>query len=342
MPKLLSNSLILVFSLLLGVVLVELLSRLVLPVSPGAQNLTIDGLPLKTISGNSMRYHANLEFRQVSEEFDSRATIDLYGNRSVGGVTDNPEVIFLGDSFTFGHGLRDGETFSEIYCKKTNTSCANLGRNGSGTFVQLNILQHYLDTENWRPREVKLFVLAMTSTLMNGNDLLDNYYFTKVRDARSKATTESGANNAAASVKAPPNTNRWLQIRQKALQHSNLIRAIYFQIAPLLRARFSPKPGQKTLETALASTREAFAQLSEISTRYGFKYKIYLLHPVQDLIRNSWQETARLVTQVAPGTVIIDTANVFTPDPQSYYFSYDGHFNAKGAGVLAKFLLSER
>jgi hypothetical protein len=341
MAKFVLNTLLLASSLILVFFVIEISSRFLLPISPGARYVTVEGAPIKTISGSANRYQANLKFRQVSDEFDSLTSIDNNGNRFTRPPSEIPEVIFLGDSFTFGHGLTDEQTFSSIYCQKLQISCANLGRNGSGTFVQIDILKHYLDTEGWRPKEVKLFLLAMTSTLMNGNDLLDNYYFTKVRDAADISNTETENRKATAAIKAPTEIYYWLRIRNIALQYSNLARAVYFQFAPMLRVLFSPKPTSETLETALASTKEALEIMAETSIKYGFKYKVYVLHPVQDLMRGSWNETTQNISKLSSKIVPTETAQQFLATPKSYYFSYDGHFNALGASTLANFLLSE-
>jgi hypothetical protein len=159
---------------LVGLIALELLSRIVFPISPGSRTLTLDGAPNPiSLHSTPLRLPPDDVFRMVSEEFDVLVTTTDLGFRGPK-PRYQPEMIFLGDSFTFGHGLGDRETFAFLYCEKRALNCANLGRGGTGTHRQLDILSEFLDAEQWQPKEVKLFLMAMTSALMDGNDLIDN------------------------------------------------------------------------------------------------------------------------------------------------------------------------
>jgi hypothetical protein len=335
-----ANLALLCLSILLAVGALEVLSRLKMPISPGAKNLNLDGTELSNIYDGGFRHRAGLAYRQTAPEFDTIVTIDRFGNR----LTNDeavPETIFLGDSFTFGHGLRDDETFAHIYCGSLKQTCTNMGRSGSGTLVQLDVLEHYLDTEKWRPTEVKLFLLAMTSTLMSGNDLLDNYYYAEVQAVKEKNLPDTSYSQALAKVRAPDNTNRWLILRKASIKHSNLARILYFQFAPMLKRRFSPVPKESTLEAALAATKTAFDRLERLGKKFGFRHTIYVLHPVQDILRGTDQVTYRAIKQLHPSSEILDTADLLGNNPAENYFSFDGHFNKKGARKIAKFLIQQ-
>jgi hypothetical protein len=338
--KFFTNLALMCLSILLAVGALEMLSRITMPISPGAKNVNIDGTELANINEGRFRHKARLTYRQTASEFDTIVTIDKFGNRLTNEETV-PKIIFLGDSFTFGHGLRDDETFAHIYCGKLKLACANMGRSGSGTLVQLDVLEHYLVTENWRPIEVKLFLLAMTSTLMSGNDLLDNYYYAEVQAIKKKKLPGASSSQALAKVRAPDNTNRWLILRKAAIKHSNLARILYFQFAPMLKRKFSPVPKESTLEAALAATKTAFDRLERLGKKFGFEHKIYLLHPVQDILRGTDQVTYRAIKQLHPTSEILDTAKLLTKNATENYFSFDGHFNNKGARKIAKFLIQQ-
>ena len=111
---------------------------------------------------------------RFSNEYNAIPTITNKGHR-VPGVEGNPDVVFPGDSFTYGYGLSDEQTFASLYCKRLNLECVNLGIPGSGTLRQVERLEQYLDRYGWRPREVKLFFFGMSSSSA-GNDFVDNYY----------------------------------------------------------------------------------------------------------------------------------------------------------------------
>ena len=104
MKQIISILLGLTIALLLG----EVVTRIWLPVSPGTQRLAADGDSLPDWVEPATTYF------QVAREFNSLTTLDFRGHRQLLG-DDEPEVIFLGDSFTFGIGLNDQETMSYLY-----------------------------------------------------------------------------------------------------------------------------------------------------------------------------------------------------------------------------------
>jgi hypothetical protein len=338
--KTITNLSLLCLSIVLALGVLEILTRLAIPISPGAKNLTLDGKQALAITDGRYRHRADLVYRQVAPEFDTMVTIDKFGNRLTS-REGSPEVIFLGDSFTFGHGIGDRETFAFLYCEARNLVCTNLGRSGTGTLVQLDILEHYLESENWRPSEVKLFLLVMTSTLMSGNDLLDNYYYAKVQSVKNQNLPEASSLRAVENVKAPSNTNRWLSLRTIAIKHSNLARVLYFQFAPMLRQKLSPAPKQSTLDASLLATKNALVRLAFLGQKFGFRHTVYVLHPVQDILQGTDQITYEAIKQLRPSTEVLDTADIFEDNPTDNYFSFDGHFNKSGAKRVSEFLIQQ-
>ncbi|MDJ0950184.1 MAG: SGNH/GDSL hydrolase family protein [Alphaproteobacteria bacterium] len=310
--------------------MVELVSRVVWPISPGAQRLTLDGDPVSAISSSPYHLRPNLVYRQVSSEFDAVTTITPFGHR-IPHVTGNPEIVFLGDSFTFGDGLADEETFVSIYCSRERLSCANLGRGGTGTGEQLDILEYFLGRLGWRPQEVKLFMLAMSGALMAGNDFLDNLNY-EMRGMEMKAGLTSSAS-----------FGFWrslLDLRRTLLRYSNLARLVYFHFGPSMRTALSPKPRQGTLKKALEATRRQLNRLEELSEEYGFSYQIYVLHPVQDILRETHIATVAAIRNLAPRARVTGTAQLFEHQPAKFYYPYDGHLNARGSRRVAELLLS--
>lgn len=81
-----------------------------------------------------------------SNQFDVAVTIDALGCRRAGPPPAAParRLLVLGDSFTFGHGVDDGATFSaQLEAKRPGTAVLNAGCVGTGHD------QHCLLFKNW-------------------------------------------------------------------------------------------------------------------------------------------------------------------------------------------------
>ena len=310
----------------------ELSSRDVFPVAPAARFLDAGGGAVEIFDG-PWRLRPGLSFRQVASEYDARTTTGAGGYRNP--HTDAPELVFLGDSFTFGQGLTDEETFAALYCFAADLRCANLGHPGTGTRRQVESLARRLNEDRWRPRAVNLFVFAMTSALMAGNDLVDTAE--EARDDRSAGAAQEASETDGRAPAA--GLAEWIVDRRASiLRVSNLARITYAAWGPQLRTWFSPAAREEDVAAGLAAMGQELARLDALSAAYGFAYTVYVLHPVQDLMGGTWPETTRAVADVAGGASVIDTAPALLDNPAGYYYQYDGHLNAAGARRIAALL----
>lgn len=336
-------------SLVVSLALAEAVVRLFFPLNDGRTNLTLEGQPIEEW------FEPGSVYRQVSNEYDARTTITPRAHR-VPGTDGSPEVILLGDSFTYGYGLADDETFASFYCGTLRVACANLGYPGSGTARQVRRLEEFIDRYQWHPREVKLFFFGMSSSFSAGNDFVDNYDFsrwlaTQPPGTRAPSTLEPrrprppSAGPSSAGRPRADDANDGLSARVIAMQgalleHSMLMRRAKFHWGPLLKSLIVRDPGNERMTQALEATRDGLAQLDALSRKDGFSYTIYLIVPVQDLIRQSYGQTLEALNSVSPKPAV-PTAQLFTDSPASYYFSYDGHLNVRGARRLGEFLVEE-
>ncbi len=317
MKQFLANLALLLFGLLLALLLAELASRLLRPVFPGAQRVAVSGPEQpRPISPGAVFY-------QLGEEYRALTSITADGYR-VPESPGNPEEILLGDSFTWGQGLADEQTFAWIYCRALARACANLGIPGSGTARQLDRLERYLRERQWRPRRVRLFLLAMTGSFSAGNDLADNLAWARRSESRE---TEAGSLD-------------WLLARRESLlRHSNLARLVKFHFGPVIKGWISPGLDARRLEQALQLTGAQLRRLERLAQDFGFDYEILLLHPVQDILRGTAADTRERLDAFSP-IPLVPTAPLFTESPGRFYFPLDGHFNPLGARTLAEFLIS--
>jgi hypothetical protein len=313
-------------SLLISLLLAELLTRLFFPLSDRRDNIALDGKTLNSFVEPGTAY------RQVSNEYDALTTITDKGYRAPA-VEGSPDLVFIGDSFTFGYGLNDAETFPSLYCAAVGRSCANLGSPGTGTLKQVERLEQYIDLWQWRPREVRLFFFGMSGSFSAGNDFVDNYNQEITREARQQGQPRTEDEQSRGF------TERVIGLQRVLLRHSNLARTLKYYAGPLVKSMFVAEPGEERMHKALESTRTSLQRLDELSRRAGFEYSIYLLVPVHDILRGTYTDTLATLQSVSPRQVV-PTAEQLLDSPAQYYYAFDGHLNPKGSKRIADFLIS--
>jgi len=324
--------------ILVALIFAEVISRVFIPMFPGAKKLGLNGEVLNIDS-----VQPGAVYRQYSEEYDVVTTITPKGYR-IPEVADNPQIIFLGDSFTFGQGLSDEHTFPFLFCKSPPISCANLGVPGASTISELDRLEEFLAREGWSPQHVFLFIFAMTQFLGAGNDLYDNIKTLEQRKNLNLISHSPG--NIFSPSYVIMNTDIFsefsyflLDFRETILKHSNIARVLKFYFGPQLKELLAPAAKEETLNHALSLMKEQLSRFERLGGQFDFTTHIFLIHPVQDILRGSYHDTILKLQSISSKT-LHSTANLFHPHPEQYYFPLDGHLTEKGSQKVADYLLS--
>jgi len=287
------------------------------------------GMYKRSMEGDFLDLHdltPNLHYRQVSSEYDAETTITEEGYR-IPEVDRNPELVFIGDSFTYGVGLSDKDTFIMQYCKQRNIACMNLGVPGYGTINAIERLDNFIHKKNIKPKKVVLVMVAMTSFLGAGNDLYDNIKITEFR----KATEVN--NETPIKYKETPIR----RLSNLILKYSNFARVAKFYLAPMIKNLLVIKPEQDQLDLALKIAKTQFEKLSHLGKKHQFLMDIVLIHPVQDISRGTHLETLKILQDLTP-IRITSSANYYIDDPNHYYYKLDGHLNPKGSEKIVELL----
>ena len=314
-------------SLVVALAVSEVAVRVFFPINDGRANVTLAGEPI------TEWFAPGSVYRQLTNEYDAITTITAQGHR-VPGTTGSPDVVFVGDSFTYGYGLKDDETFASLYCAQTHITCANLGMPGSGTARQVDRLRTFIERYGWRPREVKFFFFGMSGSFSAGNDFVDNYNHGRRIEANARG--ESPRRDSAPETLA----SRVIGLQSSLMEYSYLVRRAKYHWGPLLKSLVVNDPGTERMQTALDYTRTALQELDALSHEKGFAYRLYLIVPVQDLIRKSQGATLAALNSVAPQPAVLAAPTLSTA-PTSFYYPFDGHLNPAGSREVAKFLLEE-
>lgn len=321
------NGVLLIASISIGLAAVEVVSRFAIPIH--AEPLLDSNGHAVGLARDRLRLKAGMKLRQVTSEFEATYTTTDAGHRAPA-VLGNPDMVFIGDSFTFGYGVDDDQTFVYLYCSKRKLSCANLGRPGTGTAQQVDILESFLTRERWRPRRVRLMIFAMVGGLMNGNDLTDN-----LAHARSRHNVDT---NDLVSDSASVISREIVRLRY-TLQKLNMTNVALLYAGPLLRQWFTPEADRAIVAEALAATVRELARLDKMSNQYGFAYDVGIVHAMQDVLRGTDGDTVRAIRDTVPqGAAVYSTADAVRIDPKRFYYAIDMHLNPRGHEALAAVL----
>ena len=321
MKNLIGSLLLLAVSL--GVVLAigEVTSRYVSPISPGPSILDMQGNKLQI-----SYIQANNRFRIITPDYDAVTTITRDGYRAPA-ANGNPDVIFMGDSFTYAQGVKDDETFPAIFCKSRGINCANLAVPGSSTLYEVDRLEHFLKTKNWRPKMVRFFFFT-------GNDFSDNL------DADNKRSQGQPYEPAELNLNPTAEEEKGIveSVIDLGLKHSNLLRVAYYKVLPMIRS--NAEESEATLSKALAVTKGEFVRLDALSKEYAFNYQLYAIYPEPEITHDVYKKLGKKL-QVTTGKPIIMLGDLFKENTKDYFFPSDGHFSVAGNKKLAEFLLSK-
>lgn len=320
MKNIFGNLLLLSISLAIVFAIGEVASRYVTPISPGPSILDMEGNKQKI-----SYVEAGKKFRIITPDFDAVTTITKDGYRAPE-AKGKPDVVFVGDSFTYAQGVTDDEAFPALYCKARGLNCANIAVPGSSTIYEIDRLEHFLKTKNWSPDMVHFFFFT-------GNDFSDN-----IEAANNR---KQGLPYEPVELNTRPSMSEELGLIKGAistgLKYSNLLRVSYFKILPMIRD--NPEELNDSLNQALAITKSEFVRLEKLSKDYTFNYKIYILHPEPKITHNAYQEIDKKLQALTPKPIVA-LGDLFKKDTKDYFFPSDGHFTVAGNKKLAAFLLT--
>jgi len=319
--KIILNLFLLGFSLLIAFAIGEVASRYIAPISPGPSIVDMSGekQQISYVQPNNI-------FRIVTPDYDAETSISRDGYRSPESK-GNPDVIFMGDSFTYAQGVTDKQAFPAMYCQVKNLNCANLSVPGSSSLYEVDRLESFIVEKSWRPKKVHFFFFT-------GNDFSDNIDAdTKRSRGERYEPVELNLNPQQASEKGAVE-----KVIDLGLKYSNLLRIAYFQLLPMIRN--SAEDNEQKLKQGLEITRKEFARLDNLSKAYGFEYQIYVIFPEPE-IRHDIYKTLGPKVQAQTTQPIIMLGDVFKQNTSDYFFPSDGHFSVKGNEKLAEFLLKQ-
>jgi lysophospholipase L1-like esterase len=280
----------------------------------------------------------NLEVVHSSSEFRAEVHTDELGFRKTFNESRTPDYLFLGDSFTFGHGVADEEVFSSIFCHRNNFTCLNLGRSGTDTFDQVRILRHAIDTLHIKPKNVAVVMLASCSLDVSGNDIGDNlsHYRHEAGNIRADIKARVAVADMGLDVGA------LIKRIQLSVGDFEITKRVMLLLASKLKRGLYTCSDDPSIEAALKATDVALAELETLAKETAFRVGIFVIHPYQELdgaFRTTQENLRKLPARRLDWYF---TGQYFR---REHYYPYDGHFNSAGhanmASVVENALLAE-
>ncbi len=252
--------------------------------------------------------------------FDVQYTIDDRGYRSTFHCAGTDQRLFLfGDSYTFGHGVEDRETFAWRLAEEhlsPRVDVINAGVNGYGV-VQMRVrFERMLDEV--QPGDVVAF-LPITNDLRR--DLSDFAYL--------------------GPMLLEGTLQEFSQYRASEIVTVDITTPENYALALWLNARFLGKSFQRlhrifSHPTSIPDSQAMFEQAREMTEARGARFVLVFLPRIKELIRGHWLEDNSSMN-------FIDIRDQFPRGEEnltSMRFPSDSHYNASAhahvAAILAK------
>jgi len=337
-PRLLVNLVVVAASLLIGLAVLEAVLR-VRPTLLGDAFANGALSKYTTREGGiyyrdrDLRIHfmiPNLTTRMYASGYEWTHETDSLGFRNRGRVVP-ADVILLGDSYIYGHGLEYEQTVGHLLHQLTGLTVANLARQGDCAFQEAYLLTEYLPV--FRPRWVVYFFYE--------NDISDLYAFLSDRQLEEfiaspfHAIRYPARRDPAAAVRA----------RQEAIQKRSPLqwareRLYVYKMWRWLRWQLGLReavaaPRRRSVdqddESSLAwrYTRHAVGYMQFLSGRAGAQLVVAAITP-------SNRRQYGLVQAIAHdyGLPFLDTSSLTAAD-STLWLLRDGHPSPDGARRLA-------
>jgi hypothetical protein len=273
-----------------------------------------------------------------NDEFNVRMYNNSLGFRDDEKSLENPQVIFLGDSYTMGWGVNQEEAFPQIFEKITNLKTLNAGISSYGTVREL------MATKKLISEKTQYIFIQYTK-----NDIYENkkFYDAGFLKISSKEKYHSAIKTHESYKKYTPGEHANLLLYLLWLKFRPILggNVYYLELGNYLR----PSAGYYKVKHSLVSKNNITVD-PDIETKYFInaleKFKLHLMGPeiivfsINDYNKNN-PKFIKDLSRLTKGTSLekklhpLDISHVLN---EGDYFSIDGHINRRGHQKLAIFL----
>ena len=342
MKKLVANFLLLMAAMAVTLCIMEFFLRY-FELAPGITKILLDNYSNREIvKGPEFAYYSEVN------------SLGLRELRNIDKHTKSRRIVFLGDSFVYGQGVSNHETFAYITEGLLNNfthnswQIINISQPSIGTFIELNLLNDFLNKLD--VEEVILFYCLDNDSY----DTITEYNGSKGQSSINDKTSFIFDNLVAIKEWASKNVAiyRFLKLR---LGKVGTLRAfpykIFDQCDPSKVSSFTEMDEitRKLISDANLSLQKKNIKFSvifiprqeQISDEIFEKFKNQ--YGVSKINYDRFLPQKRLIANVfkPSGIKVFDLTNELNgKDPSIYYFPNDGHFNKRGNRFVAEVIAS--
>lgn len=256
---------------------------------------------------------------------------DRYGFRNME-ERSRADVVLLGDSFIYGHGLELDQTVGRHLELRTGLAVINMARQGDSILQQVCLLNAFIGT--FRPRYVVHFFFQNDIPDIKGK-LISDDMMRRVLDApegEPPCKREPYATPPAPIYPDPPPDRRLYLVR--LWYGRRPLKSVVYEWSLKLFNRpykYPPNAHEESLEWKIM--RRGLRQLDAIAKRNGAEL---ILAPIGTADEPTYVRHLEIFRKVAQdeGLNLLDTTSLDRARPE-LVLPRDGHFSAKGAEAMA-------
>jgi hypothetical protein len=349
MKKFFANISVLLVSIFIAVCFCEIVLRVALPVERkrsrymATRNIFhYDGRNVQFDEDAGYWMRPNLKVRFSNSEFNTTVSTNSFGARDDERSLKDPDMILLGDSFTFGSGVEKSQTCESYLESLSHSTVLNLGLSGYGTIQEFLLLERFAATQKSLKGRLIVF-------LFYPNDLSENlgYGF----NSYPTIYTENG--EVKFSKCAREGYEKWLYMCNKSMPRGlnklsyfvSEMRSLIKQTKNRLKGKKSDAPSKedgRVTEEKKKAFRLIVGRIKAFADKEGPRV-VFIYCPsasyYQDRAKSIDDASIEIVRPVLSKASIplIDLRSVLSEED---YYKYDGHWrssgNYKAASVIKK------
>lgn len=280
--------------------------------------------------GYSIAPHLNTSF--TNKEFSTTVTTNQFGFRDDAASLNNPDVLFLGDSYAWGWGVDEKDGIEKRYEQLTGKRTLNMSVPGYGNIQELLTLFGWERRGPLQGKHVFMFFCA--------NDLQDNEntsfnafpYFVKTGNNISLHTPDKAGFD-----QWQETTNKWMIHSQLAT--SNIL--AYYTMAAIKNAGNKDIYKDYQTTTNRLNGAEAFMYVAEnlaaLQTQQQMRFTIVYIPSYSYYRTNQHDMSYKLVADVC-NKLHLQFADLSPVLLKNDYYPLDKHWTAEGHRKVATFI----